>query len=38
MGEAGLHFVGANQGVTEHAMTHIALALNQALYQETISI
>ena len=37
MGEAGLQFVSNNQGVTKHAMTHIALALNQALYNEIVS-
>ncbi len=37
MGEAGMQFVGSNQGVTAHAMTHIALALNQALYHEIVS-
>jgi len=37
MSEAGLQFVGENQGATEHAMAFIALALNQALYNETAS-
>ncbi len=37
MGEAGVQFVGENQGATEHAMTFISLALNQSLYNETVS-
>ncbi|MGE5757609.1 MAG: lipid IV(A) 3-deoxy-D-manno-octulosonic acid transferase [Sideroxydans sp.] len=37
MGEAGLQFVSDNQGVTGHAITFVSLALNQALYNETVS-
>lgn len=37
MGKAGLHFVSDNQGVTEHALSLISLALNEALYNEIVS-
>jgi 3-deoxy-D-manno-octulosonic-acid transferase len=37
MGKAGLQFVRDNQGVTEHALMHISLALDRALYNETVS-
>jgi 3-deoxy-D-manno-octulosonic-acid transferase len=37
MGNAGQQFVNSNQGVTVHAMAHIALALKQALYNEMVS-
>ncbi len=37
MGEAGKHFVSNNRGATKHAIAHIELALNQALYNEIVS-
>lgn len=37
MGDAGLKFVQNNRGATDQAMTHISLALNQALYNEMVS-
>ncbi len=37
MGQAGRQFVNDNQGATGRAMTFIALALNQSLYNETVS-
>ena len=37
MGEAGKNFVCNNRGATRHAMAHIDLALNQALYNKIIS-
>ncbi|MBI5006914.1 MAG: lipid IV(A) 3-deoxy-D-manno-octulosonic acid transferase [Nitrosomonadales bacterium] len=37
MGENGERFVSGSRGATKCAMTHISLAMNQALYNELIS-
>ncbi|OIR10292.1 3-deoxy-D-manno-octulosonic acid transferase [mine drainage metagenome] len=37
MGEAGKQFVSNNRGATKHAMAHIALALDHALYNKIVS-
>jgi 3-deoxy-D-manno-octulosonic-acid transferase len=37
MGEAGKSFVNGNRGATTHAASHIALALDQGLYNELVS-
>lgn len=37
MSEAGKRFVNDNRGATKHAIAHISLALDQALYNEIIS-
>ncbi|OIQ99766.1 3-deoxy-D-manno-octulosonic acid transferase [mine drainage metagenome] len=37
MGEAGKQFVSNNRGATKHAMAHIALALDHALYNKMVS-
>ena len=37
MGEAGRKFVNDNRGATRHAMAHIELAFNQALYNKIVS-
>ena len=38
MGNAGLHFVSSNQGVTESAMMHIGLALSQTGNHDSIPV
>jgi 3-deoxy-D-manno-octulosonic-acid transferase len=37
MGEAGKRFVSNNRGATKHAMAHIDLALDHALYNKIVS-
>ncbi len=38
MGEAGKRFVSNNRGATKHAMAHIDLALDHALYNKIVSM